>query len=217
LNTKCQSYWETRYRDGGCSGGGSIGAIRDWKWSMIRKYASVNDVIDVGCGDLSFWEGKSCEKYSGIDISPYIIESNREKRPSWRFICASGSDPLKLEGDVVLCLDVLFHIMDETIYINLLNNLAVYAQKYIFIYTWHKNPFDNFGLWLSILCSLLKHGKIVPLLSSLLGDMASDFEYQKYRSFDDYSFIFEKRGFEQIAVETNEIDPLSALYIFKKL
>ena len=60
------NYWENRYESGGTSGKGSIGQLRAWKWQVIEDYAGpVDDVIDVGCGDLSFLEGKTSEKYTG--------------------------------------------------------------------------------------------------------------------------------------------------------
>lgn len=76
-------YWENRYRKGGTSGAGSTGEYRKWKWGIIESYVgNVDDVLDVGCGDLSFWEGRDCPKYLGLDISPTIIEKDRQLRPS---------------------------------------------------------------------------------------------------------------------------------------
>ena len=84
------SYWEERYASGSDSGKGSIGDIRKWKWSIINTYLHhVKEVIDIGCGDLSFWEGVKCLDYVGIDISPTIIKANMAKRPDWIFITAS--------------------------------------------------------------------------------------------------------------------------------
>ncbi len=61
-------YWEELYKKGGSSGEGSIGESR--KWETIDKYVkSVDDVIDVVCGDRSFWEGTNFpDHYTGIEL-----------------------------------------------------------------------------------------------------------------------------------------------------
>ena len=77
-----EKYWNKRYANGLTSGDGSIGCLKDFKWGIIDKYVgdiSQKSVIDVGCGDLSFWEGKDCDEYTGIDISNVVIEHNKEK------------------------------------------------------------------------------------------------------------------------------------------
>ena len=45
-----------------------------------------------------------------------------------------------LKGDIVFCHDMLFHILDEDVYLGIINNLLEYSNKYIFIFTWSKNP-----------------------------------------------------------------------------
>src|SRR5207247_7199848 len=91
-------YWEDRYRRGGIRGSGSVGDKRKWKWEIIEKYAkSTEDVIDVGCGDLSFWEGRDFpNRYVGIDISETILERNRKLRPGLTFLCASADEYLEI-------------------------------------------------------------------------------------------------------------------------
>ena len=75
-----EKYWNNRYELGGTSGPGSISINRDWKWKIIQKYCNdPNDIIDVGCGDLSFWDGKNCANYIGIDISESYIEMTKQR------------------------------------------------------------------------------------------------------------------------------------------
>jgi hypothetical protein len=62
----------------------------------------IDDVVDVGCGDLSLWEGRTCERYVGLDISPYVIRRNAEKRPDWAFIAWPAERRLPLRGRVGL-------------------------------------------------------------------------------------------------------------------
>jgi hypothetical protein len=189
-----QNYWEDRYRKGGDSGKGSRGWSRNWKWFYINRYVNISNstVIDVGCGDLDFWKGRSCKHYIGIDISLTRIELNKGKRPDWNFICGDASKYLKMDpSDVVFCNDILFHIIDDETYRKILEHLTIYSKQYIFIYTWWKNPF------------LPKTG---------------DGEYQKYRDFDSFRYIFDQANFELIRkIKTPRfINPYGAMWIFKK-
>jgi len=104
-------YRENRYRKGGTSGAGSIWENRKWKWGIIERYVgNLDDVLDVGCGDLSFWEGRDCSKYLGLDIFPTIIEKDRQLRPSWQFKVHQAEVPLDVHARIVLCMDLLFHM-----------------------------------------------------------------------------------------------------------
>lgn len=138
-------FWDKHYYEGGTSGPGSIDSYRDWKWKVITGMAGqIDDVIDIGCGDLSFWEGKQCKNYTGIDISKVIIDKNIKLRPVWNFIVKSADELVgELQAPVVLCLDVLFHIMDEVVYEKIFKNLGHYSSKWIFLNTWRMSPFGQ--------------------------------------------------------------------------
>jgi hypothetical protein len=143
---------------------------------MIRRHIGSEmphiPILDVGCGDLSFWHWsdkplrwRTCHDYTGLDISPHAIYHNQIKRPSWRFL---NIDICKqyipwLNREVVFCLDVIHHIMTLQDLINLASWLPLYSNKWIFIHTWHNNPFKNQitdglyqrywdpGIWLKII------------------------------------------------------------------
>lgn len=86
---------------------------------------------------------------------------------------------------------MLFHIMDDTDYKKILDNLVKYSNKYIFVYTWHKNPF---------------------------GSKTDDGEYQKYRNFDEYITGIQEKGFILIErrITPKFINPFGAMWVFKK-
>lgn len=202
-----KTYWEARYIQGGTSGSGSIGVGRTWKWKVIgeviRNHSpellesddSLSKIIDVGCGDLSFWNVEPpfsihVEKYIGIDISETVIMRNRERRiAGWSFIVSpSHIRDWGLKAPVVLCMDLLFHIMDDIEFIESLKNLCYYSEDLIFIHTWKYNPFK---------------------------DSISDGVYQKYRPFEAYSGIFMESGFTLIEEKLNP-NQIGCLYAFKK-
>jgi hypothetical protein len=64
-----KEYWENRYASGGTSGCGSIGKLKEWEWKAITEYLPTPDhIIDVGCGDLSFWDGVMTAKTIQVSI-----------------------------------------------------------------------------------------------------------------------------------------------------
>lgn len=204
------SYWDSRYRAGGTSGPGSIGSLREWKWSVLEKQGGpLQNVIDVGCGDLSFWDGRDCDHYTGIDISPTIQRRNKIARPYWKFATRSADQLIPgLEADTVLCLDMLFHIMDDSTYRKILENLCHYSTNQIFIYTWINNPFTT-------LRAKLRAVRLNHTLKPLI-DSTTDGKYQKYRDFLTYLPVFQNNGFLLIANEQTEINPYGAMFIFQK-
>jgi len=214
-----EKYWDNRYRTGGNSGSGSISRNRDWKWEIIKKYCNdLNNIIDVGCGDLLFWEGKDCKNYLGIDISPFVIQKNKELRKNWQFICDSADIQQDIKAKIVFCFDVLFHIMDERVYKKILENLTYYSEDLIFVYTWKQNPFSDKKLIKNCFLSYVMHGKIIRAIKILfVKKLTTDFYYQKYRDFLDYLYIFNKNNFILAGIETDKnISDVGAMYVLKK-
>ena len=214
-------FWDQRYLEGGSSGLGSIGNVRDFKWSIIDIYIPrLNGVVDVGCGDLSFWEGRDCEDYTGIDISKTIIEKNKILRPDWNFICANAEKRINgLRKDAVFCFDVLFHIMNEETYIQVLNNLCYYSKEYIFIYTWVYNPFERHRKIKRFFKALFTFnvGKILVALKQVFSNSTvSDCKYQYFRLLENDFKIFRNNGFDLVE-SLKYTDDIGALYVFKKM
>lgn len=188
------NYWENRYKNGGNSGKGSRSVHKEYKWNVLdRHVGNIDDIIDVGCGDLAFMDGKSVLNYIGIDISKTIIDINKKKYPNWKFINASSDEYIEgIDSSLVLCHDILFHILDDDVFINTLHNLTKYSNKYISIYNWHKNPLNK---W----------------YKKQIKD-----SYQAYRILDDYFYIFENMGFHCKIIEQSPYDKVGALYVFEK-
>ncbi len=171
---------------------------REWKWSILEStIPHIDNVIDVGCGDLAFMEGRHVENYTGIDISETIIEHNKQDHPEWNFICSSADTFIpNLHGEVVFCHDILFHIIDDTMYNNILKNLTKYSDKYISIFTWDKNPISWY--------------KIKPRIYNSK-------KYQKYRNFDQDLNVFIDNGFSLKLKESSKTNKYGAMYIFEKV
>jgi len=197
-----KDFWNKKYAEGGISGKGSIGKYRNWKWGMINQVIGVfNSLIDVGCGDLSFWKhpianriGKQKKfRYLGIDVSDNIVSRNRKMAPQFKFIC-SPAYIFQWDNDaqVVFCLDLLFHIMDNYRFELILDNLCNYSKEWIVIYTWHKNPFE---------------------LQGVVTDEIS----QYFRPLKKYNYIFIMNEFNLNKFIEVPFDEFGGLYFFRKL
>lgn len=215
-----KKYWDQRYNDGGTSGPGHKGDNHIFKWKVIDKYSPfLQSVVDVGCGDLSFWEGRECESYTGIDISNTIIKKNMIRCPNWEFICEKAEIEIKgLHKEAVFCMSVLFHIMDLDTYIQILKNLCTYSDNYIFIYTWINNPF-RFEAKIARFVHALSKLKIIWALKLLRkafsNDVFSDGRYQFYRSIEEHFELFVRNGFTLVGLERRP-DNIGAVYVFKR-
>jgi organic radical activating enzyme len=73
--------WNEHYKNGGLSGDPKgYEKSKIWKHSILSTYMHDSDdksIIDVGCGDLQFWDGKLPANYTGIDISQEIAIKNQ--------------------------------------------------------------------------------------------------------------------------------------------
>ncbi len=133
--------------NGGRSGPGSVGRHRDWKWSVIGKYVPDiygASVIDVGCGDLSFWKGRNCAKYLGIDWSEFIMAKNRASRVGWDFLILPAEQYVpNIKATVILCFDLLIHIERAVVFRKILENICRYSKDFIFVYGWDDSQKAN--------------------------------------------------------------------------
>lgn len=131
-----RDYWNIRYGDGGDSGIGSIGKEKDWKWSIIKEEVDITtcSVLDLGCGDLSFWRDFRAKKYIGIDYSSFIIERNRAKFPELDFhLMDMTTLNRSFAADVIFCLDVLFHQPSKRDFEAILDFLNNIDGEFLFI------------------------------------------------------------------------------------
>ncbi len=194
-----KKFWNKKYEEGGISGQGSIGKYRNWKWVKIHiMIPEIREVLDVGCGDLRFWEHPIANKigkregfkYLGIDISDFIIEKNKVFAPKFDFVCAPSHLNLGKEAQVVFCLDLLFHIMDDVNFEMTLQHLCEAAKEWIVIYTWQTNPFPY---------------------------SATDGKSQYFRRLTNYQYVFDHNGFKLQQLFRVPFDRFGVLYFFKRV
>lgn len=176
--------WNKHYENGGKSAEDNnyLEPTR-WKHDILNRYYTPgkDTIIDVGCGDLQFWNGylRPEDRYMGIDISQEIINRHRKNHPNQHFITSSSDQGWDISADVVICIDMLYHILDDDVYIKTLQNIKRYAKRNILIFTWHKNPLAEFPFWFVAMIVQFKKTLRFPRDWSF----TSDGNYQKYRDF----------------------------------
>jgi trans-aconitate methyltransferase len=125
-------FWDERYRTNLAlgSGAGSRGTFLAAKRDLVRDVIArlrPRSILDVGCGDIEVTRELAFDGvYTGIDLSPFIVERNREVRPDWHFVQGDFlalADTPAMQADLVLCLDVLIHQHDREIYHELMRAL----------------------------------------------------------------------------------------------
>jgi len=125
-----KEYWDSRYESGGNSGYGSYGEQLEKKLKWLSGL-DIETISDIGCGDFNFGshllEMYPKVRYWGYDISDVIITQNRAKYPQYTF-STGGMIP---KADLVLCVDVLFHILDDAEYESTLKELEALQTKYL--------------------------------------------------------------------------------------
>lgn len=140
--TDYKDYWENRYKKGGNSGSGSYGHLAEFKAEIINGFIKENKiqtVTEVGCGDGNQLRLMDYKSYIGLDISTSAIDRCKkifEKDKAKKFFVYSPDEKAKrYRSDLVVCLDVLYHILDERDYMSTISYIIGSAEKYIILYT----------------------------------------------------------------------------------
>lgn len=146
MNFNSKEYWEKRYKSGGNSGLGSYGPEADFKAKFINDVIieqEIKSVNDLGCGD-SNQISLLCDiefEYNGYDVSPTVLNRCREKfKNDKRFSFFDDISKLSAK-DLCLSLDVTYHIIEDNIYEDYMNNLFNLSNKFVLIYS--VNSEDN--------------------------------------------------------------------------
>jgi hypothetical protein len=116
------SYWDERYLTGKGSGKGSRGRQAWQKAAYINRVIvdhAAHRVIDWGCGDGVVASKLEVPSYYGLDVSPTAVNLCRQaiQRHDWHFFLYDGfTSPQIPPGDLALSLDVIFHLVDDSLY-----------------------------------------------------------------------------------------------------
>jgi len=137
-NFNSKEYWENRYKSGGNSGAGSRNNLAEFKINTINKFIrdnKIKSIIDCGSGD-GFIAGELIVKtYTGFDVSITAVENCNKMFESdiSKVFTTKWSDDFK--ADLSISMDVIFHLIEDSVYEEYVRRLFLCAEKYVIIYS----------------------------------------------------------------------------------
>lgn len=140
--TVSKDYWSARYLSGQGSGYGSSGEQSDKKLKWLSTLTDVHSVTDVGCGDFSFgkWvmELFPDAKYIGLDIAEVVIRRNTAMYERYGYQFKFMQTPIP-PADLVLCIDVFLHILNDDEFERMQVELEKAWTKYLVITAYERD------------------------------------------------------------------------------
>jgi O-antigen/teichoic acid export membrane protein len=195
-----ESYWESRYSGDGTSGVGSYGKFADFKAEVLNSFVSshgVDSVIEFGCGDGNQLSLARYPSYLGFDVSRTAVE-----RCTLHF-AADGTKSFALasayhgeQADLVLSLDVIFHLVEDQVFEDYMSRLFSASRRYVIIYSSNFDENSNrdgvhvrhrrFATWVSQNCGSWELVEQIPNKypyqgNYLEGSFADFFIYRKIK------------------------------------
>ena len=135
------SYWEKRYAQGGTSGSGSFGRLAEFKADILNDYVGQNNVqsvIEFGCGDGAQLALARYPRYVGVDITDGSIAACRHRfkgDDTKSFYLTTEMPPDLGYFDLVLSLDVIYHLVEDEVYLAYMRSLFAHACRTVAIYS----------------------------------------------------------------------------------
>lgn len=139
-----RDYWNERYNAGFDSGKGSFGDLAIFKSEIVNDFIRKNPVrtvIEFGCGDGNQLQLMHYKEYLGLDVAYSAIEKCKEifiRDTSKSFLLYNPKVFVNkgfIKADLVICLDVLYHIVPEDDYVKTLDDIFSCSDNYVILYT----------------------------------------------------------------------------------
>lgn len=190
-----KNYWNNRYLSGETSGEGSYGILAQFKADVINDIIDNNDFntfVEFGCGDGNQLSLMKYKKYIGFDIADSAIKICKDKFNkdiNKEFHCYVPENIKSYnigKADMVVCLDVLYHIINEEDFVKTLDGIFNISDNYIVIYTIIKEPEQIFA-------KHIKYRNILEYTKKYLEFKVVDIVYQKYPELSLADFIIYKK------------------------
>lgn len=142
-----KSYWENRYKKGGNSGAGSYNRLAEFKAEVINTFVvsnKIDSVIEFGCGDGNQLKYFHFKNYIGIDVSETIISQCQilYKSDSDKAFMTVGEYSNE-KADLTMSLDVIYHLVEDSIYNEYMNRLFSASTNYVLIYSSNEDDHVN--------------------------------------------------------------------------
>jgi SAM-dependent methyltransferase len=135
-----QQYWENRYQAGGNSGSGSYGRLAAFKAQVLNDFVEKNGiqtVVELGCGDGNQLRLAKYPSYLGLDVSHKAIELCQKifKGDSSKTFAVYGHAAKVPAADMLISLDVIYHLVEDDVFLRYIDDLFRSSRKYVIIYS----------------------------------------------------------------------------------
>ena len=141
FNSSAQ-YWQDRYKVGKNSGVGSYGIFAEFKAVVLNgfvKKEKITTVIEFGSGDGNQLYLAKYNDYTGYDVSDVAVDLCKDRfhdDPSKHFY--SLNEYAGETAELSLSLDVIYHLVEDSVFEAYMNRLFNAATKYVIIYSSNK-------------------------------------------------------------------------------
>lgn len=136
-------YWERRYQNGGNSGAGSYNRLAQFKAETINAFVkshNIQSVVEFGVGDGNQLRLAEYPRYKGFDVAPTAVATCKESFSSDPTKNFDSMDRWSLEKfDLVLSLDVIFHLIEDDVFCDYMTRLFDSASSYVIVYASNYN------------------------------------------------------------------------------
>lgn len=158
-----KAYWERRYADGSNSGAGSYNYLAEFKADVINSFVAshqIHRVIEFGCGDGNQLRLARYPSYLGLDVSSTAITQckalfQEDPRKSFKLLADFSHE----KADLVLSLDVIYHLVEDFAFEDYMERLFSSSSKFVIIYSSNFESTQlqtsehvrhrNFGAWIA--------------------------------------------------------------------
>lgn len=134
-----REYWRQRYARGKTSGAGSYHRLAEFKAEVINSFVerkAIATIVEFGCGDGNQLSLAQYPSYHGLDVSAEAIDRCRSlfaNDPTKTFALLDDFDHRSAE--LVLSLDVIYHLVEDQVFFEYMNLLCTTASRYLIIYS----------------------------------------------------------------------------------
>ncbi|WP_240145686.1 class I SAM-dependent methyltransferase [Halococcus salsus] len=139
-------YWEQRYSDGRDSGPGSRGGHRRFKADFLNAFVNEHDidsVLEFGCGDGDQVALAEYPAYRGLEISESAVEACSRRFADDETKTFAHYDPgeyhgeqrERFEAELVLSLEVVFHLVDDETFEKTMHDMFASATRYVIVFS----------------------------------------------------------------------------------
>lgn len=137
-------YWERRYASGRPSGPGSTGDHARFKADVVERILEehgVDSVLEFGCGDGAQVALTDYPEYVGLEVSGSAVRTCAERfadDPTKSFFLYRPSAFVNrgaLDADLVVSLEVLFHVVDREEWEQTLRDMFTAARGHVVVFS----------------------------------------------------------------------------------